>query len=392
MDKISDYKISTPTVTATLPENQMERRTPMTPDSVKALRQAGWRCVVPAGIGHAAGWTDDAFRASGAEVVAQSTALSNADAVLTVEPPSMRVVQALKPGCLLLGLLRPFTSCELFRAACEGKISSVAMELVPRSTRAQPMDALSSQVSLAGYAAVVLAASRLPRIVPMMTTPAGTLSPASVLVIGTGVAGLQAIATAVRLGAQVTAYDVRSTAKEQVESLGARFARIPLVADAETKQGYASAQSDTQTVQQQSALARLCEKSDIVIATAQIFGGQAPVLIKSDIFSRMRMGSVLVDLAIGTGGNIEGVHDGMDCSVEGVTIIADSHIVSRLAHDASSMLASNMVSLLTHIADGSGSLRNSEPDEILKATLVTHAGNLLDTAASKALQMETATP
>lgn len=392
MDMPSDYKSDTPTVTATLPGDQMERRTPITPDSVKTLRQAGWRCVIPAGLGHAAGWTDDAFRASGAEVVAESTAWSSADAVMAVEPPSMRVVQALKPGCILLGLLRPFTSCELFRAACERKISAVAMELIPRSTRAQPMDALSSQASLAGYAAVVLAASRIPRILPMMTTPAGTLSPASVLVIGTGVAGLQAIATAVRLGARVTAYDVRSTAKEQVESLGARFARIPQVADAETNQGYASTQSEIQTAHQHSALALLCEKSDIVITTAQIFGGKAPVLVKSHVLSRMRRNSVLVDLAVGTGGNIEGVRDGMDSTVDGVTIIADSHMVSRLAHDASSMLASNMASLLTHITDASGSLRTSEPDEILKSTLVTHAGSLMDTAASKALEMDTAIP
>ncbi|XOV74670.1 MAG: NAD(P) transhydrogenase subunit alpha [Phycisphaerales bacterium] len=392
MSMPSTTETRAPIVTAALPEERTERRTPITPESVKTLRQAGWRCVVPEGLGHAAGWTDDAFRSSGAEVAAEATALSNADAVFCVEPPSMRVVRSLKPGCLLLGLLRPFTSCELFRAACERELSSIAMELVPRSTRAQPMDALSSQASLAGYAAVVLAASRLPRILPMMTTPAGTLSPASVLVIGTGVAGLQAIATAVRLGAQVTAYDVRSTAKEQAESLGARFARIPRVADTETEQGYASTQPERQTANQQSVLARLCEKADIVIATAQIFGGQAPVLVKRDVFSRMRPGSVLVDLAIATGGNIEGTRDGMDCSVDGVTVIADSHIVSRLAHAASSMLASNMVSLLTHIADGSGTLKTDEPDEIMEAALVTHAGNLRDTAALKLLQMEAATP
>ncbi len=288
----------------------------------------------------------------------------------------------LRAGSLLVGLLHPFESHALFELTKRGGVSAVAMELIPRSTIAQSMDALSSQASLAGYAAVIRGASRLRSVLPMMSTPAGTIPPARVLVIGTGVAGLQAIATAVRLGARVTAYDVRPSAKEQVESLGAKFARIATDASAETKDGYAGAMSDTVVARQREALLKLCHESDLIITTAQIFGKPAPTIITRDMLAGMKPGSVIVDVAIGTGGNVESIRDGMDECVDGVVILADSKLTSAVARDASTMLSANIASLLVRITDEAGTLRIDADDEILRSVLVTHAGRTRATSAT----------
>lgn len=369
------------TITALRPLSSEERRTPLTPESVKTLGGMGWNCVIPNGLGERAGWDDDEYRGVGGRVSSVDV-VADADVVLCVEPPSAGVIRALKPGAVLVGLLQPFRSRMLFDAARDAGISTIAMELIPRSTIAQSMDALSSQASLAGYAGVLRAASCLPRTLPMMSTPAGTIPPARVLVIGAGVAGLQAIATAVRLGARVTAYDVRPTAKEQVESLGARFAKVDLESATETKDGYAQALSDEQLARQREALVALCHESDIIIAAAQVFGKPAPVIIERDMLAGMKPGSVVVDLAIGTGGNVEGASPGMDEVIDGVTVLADPHMPSAVAHDASSMLASNIVSLLKHIMGEDGSLSLESDSDILRSVLVTHEGQILATAAT----------
>lgn len=374
-------RLPTRTISAYRPVSDGERRTPLTPKSVELLIASGWQCEVPTGLGHKSGWSDSDFESAGARVTSEATPC-DADVVLCLEPPMVQSVLQLKPGSVLVGLLHPFGSFPIFEAARDAGVSTIAMELIPRSTTAQAMDALSSQASLAGYAAVLRAASRLPRILPMMTTPAGTIPPARILVIGTGVAGLQAIATAVRLGARVTAYDVRPTAKEQVESLGARFANIELDAKAETKDGYAAAISNETLVRQRAALQRLCHDADIIIATAQIFGKPAPVIIERNMIHGMKPGSVIVDLAIGTGGNVADSWDGMDEIIDSVLVLADSHLPAAVAHDASNMFASNIVSLLSHITHDNGILKTDTGNDILNSVLVTHDGQIRHTMAT----------
>ncbi|MEL7482849.1 MAG: NAD(P) transhydrogenase subunit alpha [Planctomycetota bacterium] len=375
-----------PVLTALLAATNAERRTPLTPESVKLLVEHGWQCVVPSGLGERAGYTDASFEDAGSRVVGTAAeAVSDARTVLCVEPPPADVFHLLAASTLVVGLLSPFNQGQLFEKAATANISSIAMELVPRSTIAQPMDALSSQASLAGYAAVLRAADRLPRVLPMMSTPAGTIPPARVLVIGTGVAGLQAIATAVRLGARVSAYDVRAVAKEQVESLGARFVKIEDADVAETSDGYAGAQSEAELAAQRKALADVCAQSDVIITTAQIFGRPAPIIVDRDIIAGMKPGSVIVDAAISTGGNVEGAVAGEDVVIENTVVIADAHLPSSVATESSRMLSSNIVSLLRHVMpDGPSSELTPDANEILSSVLVTHQGSIRHTAATTA--------
>lgn len=375
-----------PVLTALPARTNNERRTPLTPESVRLLVEHGWRCVVPAKLGESAGYTDASFEEAGAQVADRAEeAMSEARAVLCVEPPTVEKLHSLVAGALVIGLLSPFNQRPLFEEAAAASISTLAMELVPRSTIAQPMDALSSQASLAGYAAVLRAADRLPRVLPMMSTPAGTIPPARVLVIGTGVAGLQAIATAVRLGARVSAYDVRAAAKEQVESLGARFVKIEDADVSETSDGYARAQSDAQLAAQRKALADVCAQSDVIITTAQIFGRPAPVIVDREIIAGMKPGSVIVDAAVSTGGNVEGSVAGEDVVIENTVVIADAHLPSSVATEASRMLSSNIVSLLRHVMpDGASSELAPDTNEILSSVLVTHRGSIRETLATPA--------
>jgi NAD(P) transhydrogenase subunit alpha len=253
------------------------------------------------------------------------------------------------------------------------------MELVPRSTRAQKLDALSSQHSIAGYAMVLMAADQLKTILPMMVTPSGTLQPARVFVIGAGVAGLQAIATAKRLGARVEAFDVRPDVAEQVESLGARFVKVDLGETGQTEQGYAKALTPEQLDKQRAAMADRCAQSDIVITTAQLFGRKAPVVVTGDMVQRMKPGSILVDYAVESGGNVEGSQPGADISLDGVTIIGYRNIPGRLATSASQMYANNLYNFVDEFWDGdSSSFILNRDDEIISGSLVTHGGALVN--------------
>jgi len=370
---------------ALVPECDADRRVPITPESAKALSDMGWQVCVPKGLGDRCGYTDSEYETSGASVrVSGQALLENVSVALCVSLPSQAVISTMPQGLILAGFLDPFVQPSSINELAERRVSSLALELVPRTTIAQSMDGLSSQASLAGYAAVVLAASKLAKALPMMSTPAGTIKPARVLVVGTGVAGLQAIATAVRLGARVLAYDVRPTAKEQVESLGAKFAKIDLGETGETAGGYAKELTAEQIHSQRLQLTKLCAESDIVITTAQIFGRPAPRIITTEMVRAMKPGSVIVDAAIATGGNVELVESGKEIEFEGVTIIGDPYLPSRVARDASRVLASNLASLIKHVIDpATMSLKNLSTDEILANVLLTHEGAIRDQRIQK---------
>lgn len=359
--------------------DQGERRVALIPDHVEQLVRKGIRVTVEASAGAGAGCPDEAYRSAGAEVSSQrESMLAAADLVVGVRILPAEDVARLGEGCLSISFLDPFQASELIELLRSRGISAVSMELIPRSTRAQKMDALSSQASLAGYVAMILAAESLDKIFPMMTTPAGTIFPARVFVLGAGVAGLQAIATAKRLGARVEAYDTRPVVEEQVKSLGARFVKIELGSTGETRQGYARALSKEQLGLQQEALAAVCAQADVVITTAQVFGRQAPRLITGQTLSRMRPGSVVVDLAVERGGNVEGSEVDRIVETGGVRIIGLANLPGRVAAHASQMYSSNLFHLIQEcVHEGEPHLNLDMNHEVLGACLVTHRGRIL---------------
>ena len=279
-----------------------ERRVAVTPQTAQKLVRLGADVRLESGVGASLHVDDAAYVAAGATVGARDQLLAEADVLLTVQPPGTEVVAALRPGAVTVGFLDPFFNHGLVRALAHARLSSLCMELIPRTTYAQKMDALSSQASLAGYAAVVVSASRSHKAFPMMSTPAGTIAPARVFIVGAGVAGLQAIATAKRLGARVEAYDTRPVVKEQVQSLGARFVELDVGETGQTEQGYAKELTPEQLEMQRHQMAAVCAHSDVVITTAQVFGRRAPLIITEEMVSGMKPGSVIVDLAASTGG------------------------------------------------------------------------------------------
>ena len=358
---------------------QGERRVALIPDHVEQLVQKGIEVAVEASAGSGAGCPDEAYRSAGAEISSQrESMLAGADLVAGVRCLPGEDVARLGEGCLSISFLDPFQASELIELLRSRGISTVSMELIPRSTRAQKMDALSSQASLAGYVAVILAAEALDKIFPMMTTPAGTIFPARVFVLGAGVAGLQAIATAKRLGARVEAYDTRPVVEEQVKSLGARFVKIELGSTGETRQGYARALSREQLDRQQEALAAVCAQADVVITTAQVFGRQAPRLITGQTLGRMRPGSVVVDLAVERGGNVEGSMVDRITETGGVKIIGLANLPGRVAAHASQVYSSNLFHLIQEcLEEGKPHLKLDLNHEVLGACLVTHGGRIL---------------
>jgi NAD(P) transhydrogenase subunit alpha len=324
--------------------------------------------AVERGAGEAAGFGDDEYAAAGAELVARDELLGSADAVVRVVSPSADEVAALAPGTVLVGFLSPLTDNEgIERLAARGVVA-FAMESIPRITRAQTMDALSSQSTVAGYKAVVLAADRLPRLFPLLMTAAGTVAPAKVLVLGAGVAGLQAIATARRLGAVVSGFDVRPVVREQVESLGAAFLDLG-ISGTETEGGYAAELTPEQQAEQQAALEERIPEFDVVVTTALVPGRPAPKLIPAGAVGRMRRGSVIVDLAAETGGNCELTVPGEEVEREGVRIVGFTDYASRMPYHASQLYSRNVVALLEHLAPG-GELALDFEDEITAGACV----------------------
>jgi NAD(P) transhydrogenase subunit alpha len=357
-----------------------EPRAAVTPETAARLVKLGATVAVESGIGAGANYPDAAYEKAGATVRDdRAAALREADMVLRVRRPPDEEVALLNEGAVHLSFLDPFNETDLVDALAQQGVSAISMELVPRSTRAQKLDALSSQHSIAGYAMVLMAADQLKTILPMMVTPSGTLQPARVFVIGAGVAGLQAIATAKRLGARVEAFDVRPDVAEQVESLGARFVKVDLGETGQTEQGYAKALTPEQLDKQRAAMADRCAQSDIVITTAQLFGRKAPVVVTADMVRRMQPGSILVDYAVESGGNVEGSRPGEDVNADGVLIIGYRNIPGRLATSASQMYANNLYNFVAEFWDAEGSsFTLNRDDEIISGSLVTHGGALVN--------------
>ncbi len=381
-------KVAVPTETFPL-----EQPVALTPSRVGVLRQkAGLEVEIQAGAGAGAGFSDAQYQQAGAAIVSdRAQLLGGADIVLQVRTLGANPVvgQAdlphFKSGALLIGFAEPLTERAATVALAQRGVTLLAMELLPRISRAQNMDALSSMASLAGYKAVLLAANHLAKVCPMMVTAAGTITPAKVLVIGAGVAGLQAIATARRLGAAVSAYDVRPAVKEQIQSLGAKFVELPLeTAAAETQGGYAREQSGEQQRRQRELMARVVAESDIVITTAAVPGQKAPVLITGDMVRAMPPGAVIVDLAAGRGGNCELTEADQTVEVHGVTIIGATNLPAALAPQASLLYANNITNLLLHLFKDKQLVWNPD-DPITRETLVTRDGKVVHAAVRTAL-------
>ena len=363
-----------------------ERRVSVVPESVRSLVKAGARVLVESGAGLGATHADRAYEEAGAVMVSGAAALwSDADAILKIQPPGAAPsgapggrpeVEALREGSVLVCMLRPLSNLDLVRTLVARRVTSFSMDLVPRTTRAQRMDALSSMATAAGYKAVLLAAASSPRFFPMFVTAAGTIAPSRVLVVGAGVAGLQAIATARRLGAVVEGYDIRPAVKEEVESLGATFVGPTLAADeAQDAQGYAKALSAEARVKAQDLLRARIPQADVVITTARVPGLPAPKLISAEDVRRMKPGSVIVDLAADMGGNCELTKAGAETVVDGVTIHGPVRLASTLPVHASQMYSRNItafVLLLLH----EGALRLNFDDDIVRDTCVTHEGQV----------------
>jgi H+-translocating NAD(P) transhydrogenase subunit alpha len=353
-----------------------ERRVALVPESVKRLGDGGWEVRVAAGAGVAAGFTDAAYTEAGARIVTDPADLyRGAQIIARVQAPGPQEVGLLDEGSVVIGFLKPLGSEEALRLLAQRNVTAFAMELIPRITRAQKMDALSSQANLAGYKAAVLAANRLGRIFPMLMTAAGTIAPAKVLVLGAGVAGLQAIATARRLGGVVSGYDIRPEVKEQVESLGATYVGFQL-ADAATAGGYAKEQTEEQKQQAREHLAGLVRDADVVITTAQVPGRKAPVLVTRAMVEAMKPGSVIVDLAADGGGNCELTVAGQDVEHGGVTVMGPRNVPSMVPFHASQMYARNVVALLQHLVRD-GALNLDFTDEITRDACVTHDGRVV---------------
>ena len=362
--------------------NPPEPRAPVTPETVAQLTKLGATVAVEPAVGAAANYADAAYQNAGATLRPdRAAALREADIVLRVRQPPAAEVSLLKSGAIHLSFLDPFNEPALVAQLAAQGVSAISMELVPRSTRAQKLDALSSQHSIAGYAMVLMAADQLKTILPMMVTPSGTLHPARVFVIGAGVAGLQAIATAKRLGARVEAFDTRPVVAEQVESLGARFVKVDLGETGQTAQGYAKELTAEQLGKQRAVMAERCRQADIVITTAQLFGRRAPVVVTRDMVERMKPGSVIVDYAVESGGNVEGSVAGAEIVANGVTIIGYRNVPGRLATSASQMYANNLYNYVEQFWDSGtepGAFRLNLDDEIICDSLVTHGGELVN--------------
>jgi H+-translocating NAD(P) transhydrogenase subunit alpha len=357
-----------------------ERRVPVIPQDVAKLVGTGIEVTVESGMGVASRHSDAAYEEAGASVSAdRAGCLCSADMVLRLNKPPADEVGQLKEGCIHVSYLDPFNEGELVDYLAAAGVATISMEMIPRTTRAQKMDALSSQASLAGYVAVIIAADRLDRIFPMMMTPAGTIAPARVFVIGAGVAGLQAIATAKRLGARVEAFDTRPVVAEQVESLGAKFVQVDLGETSETAGGYAKELTPEQQEMQRQAMAKVCIQSDVVITTAQLFGRLAPLIVTREIIEQMQPGSVLVDLACQSGGNVEGVEVDKVVECNGVRIIGLGNLPARVAVDASQMYSANVTALVDELYDEeSGCCRLDFDDEIVKGCVITHGGKVVN--------------
>ena len=358
-----------------------EQRIAFIPSSVDRLVKKGAQVIIESGLGAFIGISDEEYKKAGASTKNnRRSLLSSADIILRLRKPPAEEISLLKKGSIHISFLDPFNEKALVQALAQNQISAFSMEMVPRTTRAQKMDALSSQANLAGYVAVILAAERLPKIFPMLMTPAGTIAPARVFIIGAGVAGLQAIATAKRLGARVEAFDTRAVVKEQVQSLGAKFVEIDLGQTGQTAQGYAQALTGEQLEKQRQGQARVCAQSDVIITTAQLFGRRAPIVLTNAIIAQMKPGTIIVDMAIESGGNVEGSKLNEEVvTSNGVRILGIGNLPGRVAVHASQMYSANLHNLLEEYWDeNSKTFKINLEDEIIKSALITHQGQVVN--------------
>jgi NAD(P) transhydrogenase subunit alpha len=351
-----------------------ERRVPMVPANVEKLVKKGAEIMIEAGMGLGSGHDDESYIKVGATIVSdKKKLLSEADVVLRLRKPLEEDIACLKEGAIHISYLDPFNEPQLIDAFVKAGVSAFSMEMIPRTTLAQKMDALSSQASLAGYVAVVEAMKQLDKLLPMMMTPAGTLQPSRVFVIGAGVAGLQAIATAKRMGAKVEAFDTRPVVEEQVQSLGAKFVKVDLGETGQTKNGYAKALTDEQLQKQREVMAKHCALADVVITTAKLFGRKAPLIVTKDMIEKMKKGSVLVDLAVDTGGNIEGSKVDEIVDLDGVFIIGLENFPGQVPVHASQMYSSNIGNFVEEFWNEEEKRFNLDLEhEIIKGCLITH--------------------
>ncbi|MDK3159550.1 NAD(P) transhydrogenase subunit alpha [Kamptonema cortianum] len=367
--------------------NPNEKRVPVIPDTVAKFIKLGAQVHVESGLGAGLCLTDEDYRAKGAQVIdAIDGSLACADIVLRLGKPTPASVAKLRKGCIHISYLDPFHERELVCAFRDAGVSAISMEMIPRTTIAQKMDALSSQANLAGYEAVLRAAVRLPKIFPMMTTAAGTISPARVFVIGAGVAGLQAIATAKRLGARVEAFDTRPVVEEQVKSLGAKFVKVDLGETGQTAQGYAKELTPEQIEKQRQAMAKCCAQADVVITTAQVFGRKAPRIITADMIKGMQPGSVIVDMAVESGGNVEGSRLDEEVVADGVVIMGIGNLAGEKSVHASQVYSANLYHLIEHSWDREKAVlpMNLAHNDILRGCVITHGGQIVNETINKA--------
>ena len=359
-----------------------EVRTSMVPANVAKLVKTGFSIVIEKNAGEASGFADTAYEDAGARIESDRGAiLGSSQVLLGVRKFELAELDSIKKDTVCISFLDPYNEKDLVEAMAIAGLTAISMEMVPRSTRAQKMDALSSQANLAGYVTVIQAASYSPKILPMMMTPAGTIAPARVFVIGAGVAGLQAIATAKRLGAKVEAFDTRPVVAEQVRSLGGKFVEIDLGDVGQTEQGYAKELTAEQLELQKEGQKKVIAESDIVITTAQLFGRAAPVLVTKDMIEGMRPGSVIVDMAVESGGNVEGSVAGEVVEVNGVKIVGQSNLPGEVANNASQMYSNNLTNLLQEFwNEESGALELDPEDDIVMSCVITRSGSVVNEA------------
>lgn len=356
----------------------LETRVALIPDDIKKLTAMGFEFQVVSGAGLKSGFADDAYTAAGAKIISkEEDGYDSSEIIVRIMKP--KSTKGMKKDTFHISYMDPFNEKDLLNEFASNGMQAVSLEMIPRSTIAQKMDVQSSQTSLAGYVAVVNAAAKLPKILPMMVTPAGTINPARVFIIGVGVAGLQAIATAKRLGARVDAFDTRPVVEEQVKSLGASFVKIDLGEMGQTAQGYAKELTPEQIAKQKEAQAKVCERSNIVITTAKVFGRKAPRLIEKNVLDRMMPGSIVVDMAVSTGGNVEGSKLFENVVTEnGVTIMSGDLLERQVPFDASKMFSGNITAFLTHFYNKeSKEFEVRMEDDIMKGCLLTQGGQII---------------
>jgi H+-translocating NAD(P) transhydrogenase subunit alpha len=355
-----------------------ERRIAMLPGGAAKLVKLGGEIEVEQGLGTSLNYADRDYENSGAKISKDRLrSLAEAGMLLRVRKPHLNEIDILRKGCIHASFLNPFEERELVLRLAANEVTAVSMEMIPRTTVAQTMDVLSSQANLAGYVAVILAATSINRIFPMLMTPAGTIKPLRVFVIGVGVAGLQAIATARRLGASVEAFDTRPVVEEQVKSLGAKFVKADLGQTGEAAGGYAKPLTPEQLQKQREVMAQHVGQADVVIAAAQVFGKKAPVILTTEMVKQMKPGSIVVDTAVDTGGNVECTKYDEEVEIGGVKIIGFANLPGYVAANASEMYSNNLSAFVEHFWDkGTGAFRLDLTNDILKACVITHAGKI----------------